>query len=455
MGVAALQVATAQSGSVYQDPARQPLGSNYTVLGFFTSSPPVIDGELDDDCWTIPQGAVGAASGGAGYSSATTSFPAQPVKMQINGDDPGTDSPRTPPVNPVSGYPASAGSFGMSWDKDYLYFAIYGVDPKIAAATTVVNPGYLAELFLNNGNGTTGSTAVLASIYPSELAKSGRDIQFNMNRIPATMVAEYPLLGSGIAIPQGIQIQNLSISNPYKVAVKKTSNGYIYEGRIAWKVINNEFYKESDGSWDAGKGVEKDWAPNAAGFTGAGRKPMRVDLSLNVYDPAPESKRKIMMWNQCCYNINWSRTQFYGYMSLQGVVEDVKCPTSFAVTLTPSSITTINGTSKATAVVPVGTTKEFAWSVIGTTPSGFPLAIIDNNTGIISPINNGTATIMVKSDNNTCKNTVTSSGINGTASLSISNQVAPTGFNIAGTDITTNWGTSTLSTTPIPSNAPN
>ena len=442
--------------SVYQDPNRTPIGSNKTVLGFFTSSPPIIDGILDDDCWTMAPGAVGATSGGAGYNAGSTSFPSQPVQMRINLMDNGVNAPSFPPSNtfPTASYPTSAGSFGTSWDKDYLYFAIYVIDVEIANATIITGDYYGISLYLNNGNGTSGATTKLANDYPSLLEISGRDVQLALGYVPVGTAAEYPLIGDpGISVPQGIGIQNYPGS--YKIAVKKMFNGYIYEGKISWKVLNKEFYKESDGSWDVSKGNESQWAPDAAGFTGSGRPPLRIDVGIDLYGTQKANPRGQMMWNQCCYNINWSRTQFYGYMSLQGAIVDVVCPSSITVSVSSVNISTPNGTATAKATVNAGATKEIAWGVLGTTSGGFPLAIIDKNTGVVTALNNGTVTVMAKSDNKTCASIASTSGVNGTASITISNQVAPTGFNIAGAGIASNWGTSTLSTTAIPANAPN
>jgi hypothetical protein len=131
--IASLQLLSAQS--VEYDPVRNPF-YNRTVVGFYTTIPPDIDAIIDDYCWVRPATAPTAITGGAGYNS--IDFPAnQNITLPINVSDNGTLSggPPPPPNTYTDSYPTSAGSFGLSWDLEFVYFAVKIVNQAAADLT--------------------------------------------------------------------------------------------------------------------------------------------------------------------------------------------------------------------------------------------------------------------------------------------------------------------------------
>jgi hypothetical protein len=439
------------SQSIEYDPARSNPGPfyNYTVVGFFTTSPPVIDAIIDDYCWTRSVALPTAVSGGAGFDG--INFPAnQQIKQQINVADNGTIAPNPPPTNPYTSnggvYPSSAGTFGMCWDLNYVYFAVKITNQAAANLTAATNDRGM-ELYFNNGNGRSGVSDPINDIFPKKY-NNLRDMQVQLWYLPKPGDTDFPLLGavSGLA--------NYGISmNPYayRFAVKKTPDGYIYEGRIAWTVLNKEFINEADGSY-VGDGFDSNTGgtlPNSKWRPLKGRL-LGLDIGASLFRGSPGAPEQ-MQWNQCCYQAEWSRSSNFGYFLLAGDTSSTVCPTAFNVTLTNSSISSPNQkvTVGATSIYPLDAAREINWQLIGSNGS-FPIASIDNNTGIITPLNNGVLTIVGKSKIARCGATT----ITGAVILTIGAQVTPTDLIITGTDIITNWGTSALVASAVPSNAP-
>jgi hypothetical protein len=129
----------------------------------------------------------------------------------------------------------------------------------------------------------------------------------------------------------------------------------------------------------------------------------------------------------------------------------VVCPESYTVTLTSSNISIPKQKSTVMAIdlLPLDGSRLMNWQISGTN-GGNPLAVIDNYSGVITPLNDGILTIVGKSQIEKCA----LGTLSGTVFLNISSQVAPNSLYITGADISTNWGKSYLVATVSPANAP-
>jgi hypothetical protein len=441
LGVLVFQNAQAQ-GSITVSPIgnRDVRTAAYTVAGFFAPAAPVINGVLDDIAWTTAYDATGTnITGGAGFNG--TSFPSsQEIKEQINVDDSGTDAPAVPAPLAYSGFPSTAASFGIVWDEEFMYIAARIADgaivPTTAEATINGNQVITSagiEFFFNNGVARSAANPLSAN-WPRNY-NSSRDMQLVFNHLPTGTDAIFPEFGTpgieNIGIP-------LSSTDDYKFAIKKTGTGYVFEGRIRWTKLLTELVDAASGVYIAdANGLFR--IPNKT-IPGLG-----FDMSVNLTKGSPRGQ---MMWNQCCYNANWTQSQFFGYLDLAGDIIDAPCPSTITITTTSNAITTpLQAVTAGAVISPANADRSLKWEVSGLSGS-YPLALI-SDAQVISPLNNGNLTI-------TATSLCTVGGVqSSTLVLPISGQVQATSINISGANISSNWANSTMSATADPTGAPN
>lgn len=401
--------------------------ANLTVNPVFTPSAPVIDGLLDDYCWRATT-ILGIVNPNALLGSGA--FP-QSIAQPNNVNDNGTTGP--PPASPpASIYTGRSATFSLVWDQDNLYFAAKVVAPDIANSTTTF-AGEGIELFFNNGNGTSslipGGTNFPQRYNPS---KDGQQV-FDYGPTNA-LTSKFLVAGDGFRNAGGLAVTN------FNAAALKTSDGYTMEGRISWKDINVEFINILTGQYNTAD-VDKMPSKN--------RIPFRFDISNNIGSSTPGGRLGQFMWNQCCWNSNWTASQDFGVMKLIGEPGTVTVE-GINITIPGSGmnpIATPATTLQLKAIVaPEAANQNVRWNLIGNTiATGEPIVSISPN-GIVSPFNDGVVTI-----------TATTIALPTTTSfivITITGQRKPTSITMAGANIETNWGSSVITSTILPDGSP-
>lgn len=414
---------------------------NYTFSGLYTPAPPVLDGDPSDACWS------NLTLGGETNSNRIVSgvFPTAIAKVNNSND-----------IGVATGPPATAGvvpsgvsaSFSTVWDQEYFYFIAIVVDPRV---TTKTSPGSMVgeeiELFFNNG--TARSSFAPGDPYFPRKYDNAKDMQVIL-KYTSYSLSSTPIVGS--------DFQNFGIPlnfTGYNAVSKGTPNGFIIEGRISWKAINVEFV---DPITDAYTDVTK--IPLST------RIPFGFDIGLNISKDDFSEKGSNLMWNQCCWNTNWTQSQHFGVLTLAGAP---KLFTATGVTIAEKnngamSINTAGSKLELKAtVLPADAPQNIIWTVQGNTNAGFPIASIDQF-GVLSPLNSGQVTVTAATFSRiivdgssfvppVAANTTIPSIIS-TQVITINNQVAPTAINITAPTIDVNWGTSKPSASASPANAP-
>lgn len=413
--------------------------NNYTFSGLYTPAPPVLDGDPSDACWS------NATLGGETNSKRIVNgvFPETIAKINNLNDD--GRAAGTPPAAGALPSTGASASFSTVWDQEYFYFIVKVVDPRVTNRTTLNGTG--VELFFNNGTARS-SFIPGASNFPRKY-DNAKDMQIVLN-YSTYSINPTPIVGADFA-NYGIPLNFTG----YNAVAKGTTDGYVIEGRVSWKVINTEFIDPiSDAFTDLTK------KPLAS------RIPFGFDVSVNVSNDAFSDRGSQLMWNQCCWNTNWTQSQHFGVLTLAGAP---KLFTATGVTIAEKnngafSINTA-GTKlelKAT-VLPADAPQNIIWTVQGNTNAGFPIASIDQF-GVLTPLNSGQVTVTASTFSRTIvdgssfvppipANTFIPSVIS-TQVITISNQVAPTAINITAPTIDVNWGTSLPSASALPANAP-
>lgn len=403
---------------------------NFTFTGLFTPAAPIIDGNITDACW------VNSLLGGDLNLNRLNGgvFPNSLTKV-INLNDGGTASGAIP--TPVGPQPSgTSASFSLVWDEDFLYFCVKVVDPRLLTQTVIgsLNANASIDLFFNNGNG-------VSALDPGEVTFPRR---YNYSKdINATFqFNQYSDLSQQI-LPPNFHNYGISVGiSGYEAVSKGTADGYVMEGKINWKVINSEFIDQITELYT-----------DVSKIPSASRMPFRFDIANSIPKDDFSSRVSQLMWNQCCWNTNWTQSQHFGTLKLIGAV---KIFTATGITIGNSvAITTSSSTAELTAIVsPVEAPQGVNWSVSGLNGSGFPVAKI-NKFGILYPLNNGTVTIIASTIPYTVAGFGTVPSITTTTTLIISNQVSPTSVNISASTITSNWGTSGIpSFSVLPAGAP-
>ncbi|TAF72428.1 MAG: T9SS C-terminal target domain-containing protein [Bacteroidetes bacterium] len=414
---------------------------NYTFSGLYTPAPPVLDGDPSDACWT--KATLGGEPNTMRYNTVTNTF-ATLIAKENNDRDGGTVSGNPPPKGILPG--GVSASFSIVWDQEYLYFIVKVVDPRLITRTASNSTGGAAvELFFNNGNGR--SAFLPGGVNFPRKYNSDRDMQAVFNFSSYSDISK-PIVGESF--------QNFGIPlnfTGYNAVAKGTSNGYIVEGRISWAVINIEFINPVSGEYtDVSK------KPLSS------RIPFGLDVSVNVPNSDFSSRGAQLMWNQCCWNTNWTQSQHFGVLTLAGAP---KVFPATGITISEKNNGTISITSPSTPLELKGTVnpdeanQNLKWSIEGTSGS-FQVASIDVF-GKITPLNNGVVTVSAATFpftadgallNPPVAGLVPISEISQTQIVTITGQVPPTAINITAPTIDKNWGSSLPSVSVIPSNAP-
>jgi hypothetical protein len=302
-------------------------------------------------------------------------------------------------------------------------------EATINGNTVITSAG--VQFFFNNGAGRSAANPLSAN-WPRNY-NSARDMQIVLNQLPTGSSAIFPEFGIFGVDNYGIP---LSSTNDYRFAIKKQGTGYIIEGRMRWKKLLTEFVDPGSGEYTDVTKIPNKTIPGL-GF----------DMAVNFSSGNQFQSSGQMMWNQCCYNANWTQSQFFGYLDLSGDITGPPCPSSITITTTSNAITTpLQQVTVGAVITPINSDRTLKWEISGTS-NNFPLAVLDNN--VISPLNNGNLTITATS---VC--TTTGPSFTATYVLPISGQVAPTNINISGSNINSNWGYSNMTATVFPSGSP-
>lgn len=426
---------------------------NFTFSGLYTPAPPVLDGEATDACWS--NATLGGESNENRLGAVTAGVFRTLIAKQNNHVDNGTAS--GPP--PASGQIPSgvSASYSLVWDLDNIYFIVKVVDPRLP--TSGASTGKAAiEMFFNNGNGRS-AFAPGAPNFPWKY-EPAKDMQlianFSVYSTTATLLKNI----QGEFFHGGGGIQSSSLERA--AVVKGTSDGYIVEGRIAWSAINQEFL-------DPTTGQVPNTGPGANFKPSSNRPALGLDAGVNIPNQTLSDRGAQLMWNQCCWNTNWTQSQHFGHLKLVGAP---KLFTATGISITDISNNAVSQVTnpgqvlelKAT-VSPVDASQNVKWSVNGTNGGGFSLASIDN-LGKLTPLNNGVVTITASTlpiivvdgsvyTTQTIANNTTIPSINQSIVITISGQSVVTSVNVTAPGIDVNWGTSAPKASTQPANTSN
>lgn len=410
--------------------------ANVTISGLFTPAAPVIDGSLNDACWK--NATLGGEPNLNAYNTSTEHFFNLLTKVNnINDNGVATGTPNTSPALPGG----VSASFSTVWDTDYLYFIVKVKDSRVVGKSDI--KGAEVEIYFNNGTARSAFNPG-AENFPVKY-NNEKDMQavFGFSKhstTEATLISR--IGGAGIT---------LSASSNAEVAYKGTTDGYIMEGKILWSTLNKEFVNPLTG-------VYSDLSKMPFNNNLTRTLPFGFDVGINVPNAEMTSRAAQMMWNQCCWNTNWTQSQHFGVLSLTGIPK-IFTPTGVNISAVSGGalVITSSGTPLALQAIinPDDAPQGVKWSVSGLSNSGFPLAII-NQFGVLSPLNDGIATVTAT----TFPRTVVSPfativpELTTITTVTISNQQSVTGITISAATITTNWATSQPTSSPIPADAP-
>ncbi|TAG57145.1 MAG: T9SS C-terminal target domain-containing protein [Cytophagales bacterium] len=402
--------------------------SNLTVFPVFTPAPPTLDGELDDYCWT--ESNILGEDNSQNIIDNSSGLFKNLLNNMITIDADGVKPFPNDRNNQVT-------SFSTAWDETYLYMAAKVKSPSSVAfrnAKPTEQSAEALELFLNNGEART-------SINPGEpnfpqIYNALRDAQMVLSYKNTPDVSIIPAKGLG----HGMLLEGSS------AVCKNTTEGYIIECRIPWKSINKEFIDDLTLDYGTTPAAQASKPSNT-------RKPLGFDISNNIAttDKNPENnyiRRGQLMWNQCCWNCNWTISKHFGVMVLKGVPGVISVIGIDVVTKNGSPFVISNAGENLTLksiITPRGANPIVEWTVQGISNLGFPLAII-NELGVITPFSDGSVTVTATSVGN---RSYTKSVV-----VEISNQPVPTDISIDAPNITSNWGYSNVVSTVLPAFTP-
>ncbi|TAG54037.1 MAG: hypothetical protein EAZ27_09760 [Cytophagales bacterium] len=348
-------------------------GLGYTVVGAFTPIPPTIDGDFTDFCWA--SATINGINNTGGYFNNNSFSGTNAISQIINVNDNGVNPGNPIVVNTIPGakYDVANATFGVTWDADYLYFAAKVNDNIIAVSGSTPTTGSGIDLFFNNGNGR--------SVHPFPSSNFPRrydglkDLQIGLFTVlTSTGITNMPLTtnfaNGGISSDGGISIAGSDMT----VVSKKNGTGYTIEGKIRWSLLNKEFTNDNITYSDNTKKPSKD------------RVPFGFDIGLNIPNLSA-ARQSGKMWNQCCYNRNWTESQYFGYLKLEGDIIFIVYSASVAGS---NQISTLGGSTTYTSTfnsTMASTNTILGWSV---TPTS--IATI-SGTGLLQAINNGVVTV--------------------------------------------------------------
>ncbi|TAG56288.1 MAG: T9SS C-terminal target domain-containing protein [Cytophagales bacterium] len=388
--------------------------SNLTINPVFTPAPPVLDGELNDYCWT--ESTILGIDNSQNVLDNSGNFKhiiGNSITIQADGVSPLPNNPN-----------GQSATFSTAWDENYLYWAVKVIAPNATSLrpnSPTLPYSESIELFINNGNGTT--TINPGDPYFPQIYNPYRDAQVPLNYKNSPSVSSIEAKGLG----HGLLLKSSS------AVIKNTTDGYIMEGRILWKEINKEFIDDLSGEYtDISK------KPSNT------RIPFRFDIANNITSINGTERAAQKMWNQCCWNCNWTISRHFGTMKLNGISSQISL---IGISIhSNSSLISVAGQTMAMSMLisPRGANSLVSWSVLGTISSGFPIASI-SEFGVLSPLNNGIITVVASS--------LANSNISTIKVITITNQLMPSSLEISANDISTNWGFSSPSVVANPSGA--
>lgn len=333
--------------------------SNLTVTSNAINTPPVLDGLLTDNAWI------------ANPLNNT-------ILNKINKCDGGTSPQNQPPATmPGSNFNERSASFSTTWDNDYLYVAIEVTDPDVVAGVSTVSS---IDMFFNNGNGRSAHPNITTS-FPRAY-NYARDVQFifrtGTNATSATTSNAMTYANAGL-----YSYDYQFTDNDIKAVVRKTATGYVMEARFDWKKINREFVNSITGLYT-----------DLSKLPSQSRIPLGFDIAVNYKNTTSLQCGNIgdsnvqLMWNQCCYNRNWTESQYFGHLKLGGVPPQLVTTASISGS---NQITVVGGTQQMTASY-LPSNANFGTSFTGWSVSPTSIATI-SGTGLLQALANGNVTV--------------------------------------------------------------
>lgn len=401
---------------------------NKTITGYATSAPPAIDGVFDDFVWVKK----------AGYNAATNSFPIESKltnSINVSGNTPSSNIDGRFEVDTET----ENVTFAVAWDTTYIYIAgvvksaSFKALPNLPAKVGEAIPlGKTAFEVFYGGDPTTrkyakdGEGAFDISFAGSRQYASS-DIQF---RVGPTINASNTFLSTGT---QSIAFDKTGFTDEGIVAFAKiTDQGYNVEMSIKWKSLDESLLDLITGNYS-----NPDFKPKE------GRN-MLLDIGYTLSKVDGTSRFAQIMWNACCVNRNWMESIHWGNLVLSGNPGPANLK---GVTLSGSNISDGNPINLVTSVDPEDANKNLKYDVI--TDACKPVLRVTPN-GQVIPLNNGTATIIGTSLSSVFEANATSVT---SVIITVSNQSPVTTIEVPSGEISSNWGSYSLTANVSPASA--
>lgn len=401
-----------------------------------TKSPLILDGVFNEVAWSHPD---------VGYNSTTSEFP-NAIDNKVSKTNLASDKDANMPPDAAF---VGNGSFGLLWDDTYLYIGIVLKNPKKIEDFTWPVQYHLSgsEIYIASDNNKRSVHPSITSNFPR--AYSATDFQLILGYTAANLNKLFSATaGNAVTGQTSFEVVDSKFSGDNVDGfVKRVGDNVYIEAAIKWAPLNAPLV-------DIITGILPDEYKIREG------RVVGIDVSHNIpvdAEPAKNADGKyngragFKYWNACCIDRNWTESIAFGVATLTGTTgaDPLK-----DINFNPSTISITDGSvvSLSADVDPIEADKRLRYEVISSDPSR-PTLIV-NNIGQITPLNNGSATIIGYSLSSVFATSGFVKSVT-SATVNVSGMTALESISINDSSVTKNWKDLQLTVSHQPSQAPN